>query len=270
VVNNWVDLIWNKLSRWGTALVKMLPNLLLAIVVMAGFIIAAKLIKRLTEKIVHRLSGSESVTGLVSSIIYTLLLMVGLMISLKILKLDQAVTSLLAGVGIIGLALGFAFQDLTSNFISGAFIVFKRPFDVGHIVETNGFVGRVEDIQLRATMMRTLAGLNVIIPNKDIFQKPIINYSLTHERRVELEFFVSNALTLRLAEQAIQEAVDKLQTRSHHRDAEVYFSLIDENKTKIYVSYWTAHIEPDEYLKSRHEAILAITDVIIDLPKPTS
>lgn len=136
---NWFHIIENKITRWFLAVIKMLPNFILALLVMAAFIIVARFIRRFTEKVTRRLFKSESMSGLTSAVLYTLTIVVGIMISLNILKLDKAVTSLLAGVGIIGLALGFAFQDLTANFISGAFIAFKRPFDVGHTVETNGF-----------------------------------------------------------------------------------------------------------------------------------
>ena len=268
MVNKWTDLIWGKLLRWGDYLVKMLPNFVLAVLVMLAFIFVAKLVRKLSARIVHRLSKSESVSSLTSAIIYTLVVAVGLMISLKILKLEQAVTSLLAGVGILGLALGFAFQDLTSNFISGAFIVFKRPFDVGHTVDTNGFVGTVEDIQLRATMIRTMAGLHVIIPNKDIFQKPIINYSLTQARRVELEFFISNIVGLREASEALLTAIDGLHDRGGQKDPEVYFSGIEEGKTKVYISFWTKRTVPDDFLKAKHEAVLAVTDTIRQLTTP--
>lgn len=270
MVNNWFDLIWGKLIRWEQYLVKMLPNFVMALLAMLLFIFLARIIRRFSARIMHRLSKSESVGGLTSALAYTLVLAIGLMIALKILKLEQAVTSLLAGVGIIGLALGFAFQDLTSNFISGAFIVFKRPFDVGHIVDTNGFVGRIQDIQLRATTIQTLAGLHVIIPNKDIFQKPIINYSLTDSRRVELEFFIPNTLDLQATAAAVLASLQSLEQRSAERDGEAYYSAIEEGKTKLYVCFWTTRTNPDAFLAARHQAILAVTATIKKMTPATT
>src|SRR5690606_28863708 len=126
--------------------------------------------KKLVYNIVFRLSDTPALSGLLSSIGYLAIFFVGISIALDVLQLDKAVSSLLAGAGIIGLALGFAFQDLTANFISGIYITFRRPFEVGHQVETNGFTGTVENIELRSTTLRTIDGLHVIIPNKDIFQ----------------------------------------------------------------------------------------------------
>lgn len=262
MVGDWLDLIQEKLHRWGLFIIKMLPNFLLALLVLFVFIFIAKFIRKIVDRIVLRISKSESISGLTSAVFYTLVMVVGIMIALNILKLDKAVTSLLAGVGIIGLALGFAFQDLTANFISGTFIAFKRPFEVGHTVETNGFIGEVEDIQLRATKMKTFAGLHVIIPNKDIFQKPIINYSLTKCRRVELEFLILNKQDPATIAVLVKEGLEKTGDNRLFYDVEVYFSQIEDPKIKMYISVWTRYVEPNVFFKARHEAIVIIARVL--------
>ncbi len=80
------------------------------------------LIRKLADKIIFRISKNEAISGLISALIYTLVIVVGIMISLNILRLDKAVTSS-CRCGNYRLILGFAFQDLTANFISGAFII---------------------------------------------------------------------------------------------------------------------------------------------------
>jgi small conductance mechanosensitive channel len=261
-MGNWISLVEEKLSRWGTYLIKMLPNFALALLILFGFIVGARLIQRIVHKLILKVSRSESISSLVSGILYSVVLIFGILAALNVLKLDQAVTSLLAGVGIIGLALGFAFQDLTANFIAGAFIAFKRPFDVGHIVETNGFIGSIEEIELRSTRLRTTAGLHVVIPNREIFQKPIINYSLTDSRKVELEFSVANTLDLAMTESLLKNAIAQESTSA--RDVEVFFSAIDEPKIKVYISFWTPNNDPVEFMRARHQAILRVYDAFIE------
>ncbi len=262
MIENWIHIIQDKMERWGLFIIRMLPNFLLALIVLFLFILLARFIRKISGRVVRNMSRSESISGLTSSIIYMVIVIVGIMVSLNILKLDKAVTSLLAGVGIIGLALGFAFQDLTANFISGTFITFKRPFEIGHIIETNGFIGEIEDIQLRATKMRTFAGLHVIIPNKDVFQKPIINYSLTSRRRVELDFSIVNkpeaVNVTRLISKTLEEKCDS----NHFQDIEVYFSQIEDPRIKLYVSVWTTLIQPHLFLKARHSIIQTITTTL--------
>ncbi len=257
-MENWIDIIQEKLHHWWLLIIKMLPNAVLAIIVLFIFFLIARLIRNLSYKFVHSISKSQSISSLASVILYSLVVIFGLMTALDIMGLEKTVSSLLAGVGIIGLALGFAFQDLTANFISGAFIAFKRPFEVGHIVETNGFVGTIEDIQLRSTTLRTYAGLYVIIPNKDVFQKPIINYTRTDARRIDLEFSLPTTIDLSFLEKQIRTAMDDLVPDKAIRNFEFYYTGIEDPKVKLMVSFWTSNSDPEQYNKARHQAIVAI------------
>ncbi|XYI03508.1 mechanosensitive ion channel family protein [Sorangium sp. So ce1128] len=109
----------------------------------------------------------------------------------SILNLEKAATSLLAGAGIVGLALGFAFQDLAANFIAGVYLAVRFPFREGDLIETNDTLGIAERIRIRSTTIRTLEGQAVMIPNKEIFTTKLINDSETGARRVDLSVGVS-------------------------------------------------------------------------------
>ena len=254
-IDKGINLVFEKLQRWWVALVKMLPNFLLAIIVLALFFFAAKWIRNWTCKIVQRISKSESVGSLVSIVVYALVLIVGFTTALNIMNLEKTVASLLAGVGIIGLALGFAFQDLTSNFISGVFMTFKRPFELGDKIDTNGFIGTVDRMQLRSTTLLTTAGLHVIIPNKDIFQKPIINYSRSASRRVELEFSVVNTTDLSYLESLLRKAIEKIE---EVKNIKLFFTAIDDPKIKLTLSFAIDNRQAGGFMSARHKAIVAI------------
>ncbi|SEM95778.1 Small-conductance mechanosensitive channel [Chitinophaga rupis] len=264
----WTKLIYNKIQLWLETAIKMLPNLAVAIVVLALFVLLARLMKKLVYKLVYRLSDTPALSGLFSSVAYLLLCFVGLFIALDVLQLDKTVSSLLAGAGIIGLALGFAFQDLTANFISGIFITFRKPFEVGHQIETNGFTGNVENIQLRSTTLRTLDGLHVIIPNKEIFQKPIINHSLTPERRISLTFNVAIVNEQMSSVQSLlQNALKGLPHLAEHRPLQVLYSNIDGANVKVTVNCWVAYDDNnnndnDNYNEAVHAVISRVTSVM--------
>lgn len=262
---NWGDLIWDKLHRWTTAGIKMLPNMAVAVLVVIAFYLLARLIKMLVFRFVLKLSHTPALSGLFANLISVLIILVGLFVALDVLKLEKAVSSLLAGAGIIGLALGFAFQDLTANFISGIFITFRRPFEVGHQIETNGFTGNVEEIQLRSTLIRTLDGLHVIIPNKEIFQKPIINHSLTPERRAEITFNVpvANENTLNI-KRLIGEALKDVDNISKSREPDIYFTNIDGANLKVTVSCWLVNEDVRLFETTKNEVIMKITAVLKD------
>ncbi len=254
-IDKGLNLVFEKLQRWWVTVIKMLPNFLLAVIVLALFFFVAKWIRKLVCKIVQRISKSESVGSLVSIIVYALIIIVGCTTALNIMNLEKTVASLLAGVGIIGLALGFAFQDLTSNFISGVFMTFKRPFELGDKIDTNGFVGMVNHMQLRSTTLLTTAGLHVIIPNKDIFQKPIINYSRSSSRRVELEFSVVNTTDLSYLESILKKSVEKIE---NVKDVKLFFTAIDDPKIKLSLSFAIDNRLAGGFMTTRHKAIMAI------------
>lgn len=111
--------------------------------------------------------------------------------ALIVLGLSKTVTTLLAGVGILGLALGFAFQDIAENFIAGVLMAFRRPIYIGDLIESNDFVGTVEEINLRTTVIRTADGKHVLIPNSEVLQNSIVNFSRSSELRVDLACGVS-------------------------------------------------------------------------------
>src|SRR5579862_7897270 len=185
-MEKWFDQVKNKLWGWLEHFLSDLPEIIFAALVFAFFLLLAKYLRQLIYRIIFRLSQKKSISTLFSTIFFITLVSVGLFVSLEILHLEKTISSLLAGAGIIGLALGFAFQDLTANFISGVFIIFKKPFETGQVVKTNDFTGVVEEIQLRSTILRTFQGLHITLPNKDIFQKSLTNYSLSSERRVDI------------------------------------------------------------------------------------
>ena len=257
-LDNWLPLVIKKLEKWEKELVEMLPNFVLAAIILAIFFFISKVVRGIIYKIVFKISKSESLTGLFSGIFQTAFLIVGLMMALNVLNLEKTVSSLLAGVGILGLALGFAFQDLTANFISGVFMSIKRPFEVGDKVETNSYIGTVYQIALRSTTILTTAGLHVVIPNKDIFQKPIINYSRSNERRVEIDLFVPNIFDLSLAESLVRKALENLDTSKPISDVEVFYTGIDDVKIKFTASFHIDNAEPRGFFESRHKAIKAI------------
>lgn len=259
-LSNWFSLVLGKLSRWWVHFIKMLPNLALAIVVLLVFYLIGKLIKRIFFKIAHRSSGKHAIAGYVATLINLLCVFIGVFIALNILKLDSAVTSILAGASIIGLALGFAFQDLTSNFISGAYIAFRKPFEVEDLIETNGFIGTVEEINLRSTTIRTFAGLHVLLPNKEIFQKAIINYSRTAERKIEVIFLIPQKVNLSEAKERVVSELKKLPYLNKERSVEFYYAGVDGLNLKVEISVWIHNHQAPGFQTARHEVLEIVVD----------
>ncbi|MFQ5409246.1 MAG: mechanosensitive ion channel family protein [Anaerolineales bacterium] len=102
-------------------------------------------------------------------------------------QVDFDLTGFLAGLGIVGFTIGFAVQDVSKNFIAGALLLLQQPFDIGDSISVSGYQGTVTDIRLRDTEMRTFDGLQISIPNGDVYVSAITNFTRVTRRRIALE-----------------------------------------------------------------------------------
>lgn len=256
-INKFYDVIVEKLSNWVLDIVKMLPNLALAALIFVLGLFLSKGLKRLAARLISKISGQKSLNNLFSSFIHVLGICVTIFATLSILKLEKAVASLLAGAGIFGLALAFAFQDIFANFVSGIFITLRRPIRIGDVVKLHDYMGKIEDINLRDTVVLTFQGQQVIIPNKDVFQNPIENYSLLGKRRLDLVVGVSYGDDLEKVKTIVLEAVQPISVRT---DDEItfFYDEFSDSSINFEVRIWINSPEQPIWLQGRSEAIMYI------------
>lgn len=114
---------------------------------------------------------------------------------------------LIAGLGVAGFTLGFALQDVAKNFVAGVLLLLQQPFQIGDAIEVAGHSGEVLDISLRTTELRTFDGRNVLIPNADVFTRPIVNFTRAPRRRLEWTLRVAAEADLDRAVRAALEAL---------------------------------------------------------------
>src|SRR5690349_21563991 len=117
-INDAVNKLYDKLTNWLESFILLLPNLFIAVVVFLLLYTIGRFLRKILDRPLHRVVRSRALVDLALNMISIAALAFGLFVALSIIGLDKAVTSMLAGVGIVGLALGFAFQDIASNFVS--------------------------------------------------------------------------------------------------------------------------------------------------------
>lgn len=257
-INEAYKLIMQKLTLWMHGFIKMLPNILLAAVVLVIGLFLAKRIKRVSVKLIERVSHNSTLNGLFASIIYIFFIGITLFSVLSVLQLDKAVTSVLAGAGIAGLALALAFQDIAGNFISGVFISFRRPIHIGDVVKIKDYMGKVEAINLRDTTIRTFQGEMVIIPNKEVFQNPIENYSLLGKRRIDLTVGVSYGEDLKKVMEVTLNAVKGIEDLSDEDETTMFYNEFGDSSINFVIRLWIRSAEQPAYLHAGSEAIMRI------------
>lgn len=256
-----LDLLKEKLYVWLENCVLLLPNLLVALLVLVIFYFIASSLSKLTKKILVKYLQNYSLANFLATVLYVSVFLLGFIVAINVMHLDKAVTSVLAGVGIAGVALGFAFQDITANLLSGVALVIKRdyPFKAGDMIETNGFIGNVQEIDLRSTMIKTFQGPTVIIPNRLIYENPLTNYNFDNTRRVDLDVGVSYSSNLREVKEIVLEAVKDID-RDKSREPQVYFKEFGDSSINFTLRFWVPFVKQTEFLEARHQAVIAIKE----------
>ncbi len=271
-INEAYNLVTDKVETWIDTFIQMLPNLVVALIVLIVFYVIGKVIRNAIGGLLKKVTDNKTIVNLLETVVGVMIIGIGVFIALSILQLDGAVTSLLAGAGIIGLALGFAFQDIASNFISGVILSIRHPFGIGDIIDTNGFYGTVEKLNLRNTIIKTPQGQIVYIPNKSVFENPLENYTKSGERRIDLSCGVSYGDDLEKAKKVALEAVKSLENYNSDKGIEFYYEEFGGSSINFKIRFWVSFQNNPDYWSARSDAIMAITkhfdenDIMIPFP----
>lgn len=247
-----------KLDGWLDAAVLMLPNLGAALLILLASWIAARVLSKLTARLLRKTTPYLEINRLLSRLVWLGVMAAGMFVALGILQLDKTVTSLVAGAGILTLVAGLAFQDLASNFIAGLLLQLRQPFRSGALVKTNDYYGIVEHINLRATVLRTLTGQRVYIPNKDVFNQPIENFSAYGRRRVDVPVGVSYGDDLERAGRIAVGAIEQVPGREADRPVELFYEGFGDSSINFVVRFWIPFEKEPDYLEARSEAVKRI------------
>jgi len=201
----WWQSLWEVLQEDGPDLIfKILLFIIIIYVFRKLAYIVQKIIKKALAK--SQLQLSELLRRMVVSIVRNTIIVLGILIGLS--QIGISLGPLLAGLGVVGFIIGFALQDLLSNFAAGMMILIYRPFDVGDLIEAAGVSGKVNYMSLVNTTVLTLDNQTIIIPNNKIWGDVIRNITAQTMRRVDMTFGISYSDDIPKAEQVLQEILD--------------------------------------------------------------
>lgn len=266
------DLLADKLTGWLSKGIEMLPNIVAAILVLTVFYLIGWLVRRLVKRTLSRITANRAVIGLIETSSVAVIVTTGVFIALGILNLDSTVTSLLAGVGVIGLALGFAFQDIAANFMSGVILSIQHPFGIDDMIKCDDYYGTVHDINLRSTVIRTPDGQLVHVPNKEILNKPLTNYTWNRKRRVDIKLGVSYSDDHQKAKRVAIEAIEELDICHSEHSVEFFYTDIGASTFNCTLRFWVDFRVQTDFLGPQSEAIIAVAKGFaandIDMPYP--
>ncbi|WP_269540072.1 mechanosensitive ion channel family protein [Cerasicoccus fimbriatus] len=264
-VEHFADLLIGKLAHWLETGVSMIPNLVIASIVVAVFFILGNVINKTLQKVFGRVFDSRAISDLMATIGKVLIIAVGFFLALDLIGLQKAVFSLLAGAGIIGLALGFAFQDLAENLLAGLMLGVRKPFQPGDLIKSNDIFGHVERLNLRNTIVRDFDGQIIYIPNKEVFKNVLENFSQSGKRRITIGVGVSYGENLDHVEDTLRKTIEGLNFLADDKPVDIWALEFGDSSINFSVRYWINYPDGDtSYYAAIHHGVKAIKDAFDD------
>jgi small-conductance mechanosensitive channel len=185
----------------------MLPNIVPGLILSTISCLSARRVKNLIVGFYRRRGRHQNLRLVVGRMVQAGLILINLMIALSIVMPSFSGRDLIHLLGIGSVAIGFAFRDILQNFPAGILILLAEPFRIGEEISVDGLTGVVQEIQARATLLKTSDGFPVVIPNSNIYTQKVTIYNSYDARRTTVEFGIGFRDDLDEARRLIVEAV---------------------------------------------------------------
>ena len=261
-----------KLGGWFDVVISHIPNFIVAVIIAILFSFIARLAGKGMKNVLRRSLDSTQIADLMASIFKVIVLSVGVFIALDFMGLKSTVTSLLAGAGIVGLAIGFAFQDMTENLIAGIAMGIRKPFKAGDVIETDNVFGSVHSINLRNTLIESFYGQLILVPNKILFRNVLRNYSTLGVRRIEVPVGISYADDIEKASEVIVDKINQFDFVIRKNETAVYAEGFGDSSINLLVWFWIKYPGEPDFMTVRHKGVVAVKQALdaadISIPFP--
>lgn len=256
-------------SRLAESAVTVVPRVIAAALVILLFWALAGALRFLMRVVFRRVISDLTLENLIKQVVYYAVWVLGLIVAVDALGWDPQATA--TGLGLTGLALGFALKDILSNFVSGLLLLASRPFEVGDQIVVGETEGSVVKIMLRATQIRTYDGRVVLVPNAEIFTNRITNNTASPVRRGTVELYLGYDQDVRRAAAVARDAAAGADGVLADPPPSVRIVELGQDDVVLEVRFWTDSRRSDFVATSsavRAALIEAMKRAGVGLPDP--
>lgn len=254
------------LANTSVTLLSLAVFVLLLIIFVTG---ASYLKKILRDRILPRFVQDEGLQYTLSRMSQYSVVVIGILVSFQFLGVDF--TGLAVIFGFLSVGVGFGLQNITSNFISGLIVLFERPISVGDRVVVNGIEGDIEEINIRATKVKTLENISIIVPNSDFVSKDVINYSHGDPTfKLIIDVGVAYDSDLDLVLQALDEVARESTSVMKRRKHDIHLRSFGDSAWNMKLIVWIPNVKNRYAIQNElNQAILRkFNEHGIDIPFP--
>jgi small conductance mechanosensitive channel len=247
---------------------RLVPRVALAAAILLAFVGLAFVVRSLLRRLFKKAHLEPDVAGILLTLANYLVIGFGTMFALDNLGLN--VTSVIAGLGIVGVAVGFAAKDTLANLIAGVTILWDRPFRVGDRIEVDGSLGIVRKITLRTTRLDTVRNEVVILPNERMATQKIINHTMRPSLRVDVPFGIAYAADIPGARRIVLATVAGDETIREDPPPTVVVTELADSSVNLELRIWLKEPlqEPATRLRYTEEIKAALDGAEIEIPFP--
>ena len=261
----------DQLNAMAADFVRALPSIAIALVIIIVTAIAAKFTVNIANLLIGRTELRPSLRNLIETLVRLGVWLLGLVIAAIVVFPDLTPASLVAGLGIGAVAIGFAFQDIFENFLAGVLIMVREKMRIGDVIECEGITGKVEHITLRETHIRKLSGEVTIVPNSVLFKNPVEILTDKDQRRHDVVIGVSYDTDLDEAAEVIRKAVTGIEEVDTDKGIDIFAQEFNSSSVDFLVRWWSGST-PRAGWESKDKVVRAIKrgldDAGIEIPFP--
>ena len=205
------DAAWNAVTDKLLRLLAATPLLLVAVAIVLLAAWLGRIVSNRMQWLRRFRSPNPYMDGLVRGIVSSLVLLAGILVARDLLGATSRVGAVLGSAGVVGLVLGFAFKDIAENYIAGILLSLRRPFAPGDHVQIENREGKVVALTSRSTLLMTLDGNQLRLPNALVFKAVILNYSHNPRRRFDFNITIDPAESIRQAQALALAEIGKVE-----------------------------------------------------------
>jgi len=245
-----------------------LPSITAAVGILIAGHFVYKLVHRPAEKALQKAHVEDALIKIISKIIRIVLIIIALIMAASQLGVD--VGAALAGIGVVGIAVGFAAQDSLSNIIAGFIIFTDKPFRVGDFITHEDNYGRVEQITLRSTRIRTQNNTYVVIPNQKIINEVVVDHSTNGDTRIVVKVSIAYKESVDKAREVLVKAINQIEGVLESPHADVVVDELADSGVNLLVRVWIgdASSERATYFKLTEVCKSTLDEAGISIPFP--
>ncbi|MGA8882857.1 MAG: mechanosensitive ion channel family protein [Acinetobacter sp.] len=230
---------YSTIDKFAAAFWERVPYLCIALIVFAVFLLLSKLFKFFVRKtLADRSYTKQNLVLVLNRVGSSAIMFIGFLIAMVIAIPGFTPGQLMSALGIGSVAIGFAFKDIFQNLLSGILILLSEPFKIGDDIIVSGMEGTVEDIQIRATFLRSPDGRRIVIPNATVYTSAVTVNTAYPRRRCEFAVGIGYEDDVQKAKEIVMGILDRDPAILSQPGFSVNVSALADFSVNLTVRWW--------------------------------